>query len=50
MRQDLPESLSGKIVALVGKEVVATAETFAELGQQLQSLELTKRPLVFRVA
>ena len=50
MRQELPESLSGKVVALVGKEVVATAETFAELDQQIQSLELTKRPLVFRVA
>ena len=50
MRQELPESLSGKVVALVGKEVVASAETFAELGQQLQSLELAKRPLVFRVA
>ena len=50
MRQDLPESLSGKVVALVGKEVVATADTVTELGRRLRSMDLPKRPLVFRVA
>ena len=50
LRQDLPESLHGKVIALVGKEVVATADTVTELGRQLRSMELLKRPLVFRVA
>lgn len=50
MRQDPPDSLRGKIVALVGAEIVATADSMAELGRQLRSLSLPKRPLVFRVA
>jgi len=50
MRQELPESLHGKVVALVGREVIAAADTLTELGQQLRSMELSKRPLVFRVA
>lgn len=49
MQQGLPDSFRGKIVALVGREVVAAAATVAELGQQLRSKELSKRPLVFRV-
>ncbi len=49
MRQDYPESLSGKVIALVGKEVVAAADTVTELSQELRFLDLPKRPLVFRV-
>lgn len=49
MRQDFPASLRGKVIALVGREVVAAADTVTELGKQLRSMELSKRPLVFRV-
>jgi len=40
----------GKIVALVGAEVVAAADTMTGLGEKLRSMALVKRPLVFRVA
>ncbi len=50
MRRDMPDSLRGQVVALVGAEVVATADTMTELGRQLRSMALAKRPLVFRVA
>lgn len=50
MKQDVPESLRGKVVALVGKEVVAAADSVTELARRLRALDLPKRPLVFRVA
>ena len=49
MRQPPPESLRGKVIALVGKDVVASADTMTELARYLRTMELAKRPLVFRL-
>jgi len=49
MRQPPPESLRGKVIALVGKDVVASADTMTELARHLRTMELAKRPLVFRL-
>ena len=49
MRQDPPESLRGRLVALVGSEVVACADTVDELSESLRSKDLPKPPLVLRV-
>lgn len=44
-----PESARGKWVALVGKEMVAAADTLAELVEALKSLSLPKPPLVHQL-
>ncbi len=44
-----PESVRGKWVALVGKEVVATADALAEVMESLKSMTLPKTPLVHRI-
>ena len=45
-----PESARGKWVALVGSEMVASAETLAEVMKTLKSMNLPKSPLVHRIA
>ena len=47
--RDPPESARGKWVALVGNQVVATAEALAEVMESLKSMNLPKTPLVHRV-
>jgi len=44
-----PESARGKWVALLGREMVASAETLAEVMRRLESLNLPTVPLVHRV-
>ncbi len=47
--RDPPAWARGKWIALVGAEVVAAAESLAEVERKLRSLELGKQPLVHRV-
>ncbi len=44
-----PESARGKLVALVGSELVAAADTMAELTECLRSKPLSRSPLVVRI-
>lgn len=44
-----PESARGKLVALVGSEMVAAADTMAELTALLKPMNLSKIPLVHRI-
>ncbi len=45
----LPEAVHGKWVALVGKKLVATADSLPELVKSLSSLTLPKTPLVHHI-
>lgn len=47
---DPPESARGRWVALIGRQVVAVADSARELKEALRSLDLAQRPLVHRVA
>ncbi len=47
---DPPESARGRWVALIGRQVVAMADSARELKETLRSLDLAQRPLVHRVA
>ena len=47
--RDPPESVRGKWVALVGSEMVASADTLAEVAERLRSLTLPKPALVHRI-
>ena len=47
--RDPPAWARGQWVALVGREVVAHNESLTEVERLLRSLELDKRPLVYRV-
>lgn len=44
-----PESVRGRLVALVGREMVASADTMAELMAILEPMNLAKMPLIHRV-
>ncbi len=44
-----PESVRGKWVALVGGEIVGSADDFAELAESLRSKKLPRTPLVHRI-
>ncbi len=47
---DPPESARGRWVALIGRQVVAMADSARELKKALGSLDLEQNPLVHRVA
>lgn len=47
---DPPESARGHWVALIGREVVAMADSFRELKEALRSRDLAQEPLIHRVA
>lgn len=47
--EDPPESARGKVVALVGDQMVASAGTGAELLERLRGRDFSKSPLVVRV-
>ncbi len=44
-----PESTRGQLVALVGSEMVACAQTMSELMAALKATKLSKMPLVHRI-
>ena len=44
-----PESVRGKLVALAGSEMVASADTMSELMAALKLRKLSKMPLVHRI-
>lgn len=44
-----PQSARGKLVALVGSEMVASADTMSELKAALKLIRLPKMPLVHRI-
>ena len=47
---DPPENARGRWVALIGRQVVAMADSARELKKTLRSLDLARSPLVHRVA
>ncbi len=47
--RESPASARGKLVALVGSEMVACADTMSELMAALKSMNLPKMPLVHRI-
>ena len=46
--RDPPDSVRGKWVALIGSELVGSAETLAELAESLHSRSFPRAPLVHR--